>query len=679
VGTDHLIPSTTTHVGDGSAALRGFAAASSVFPAFGFGLVYVCGNGDEGILPMAGSRSFNGGFARRIAVVLAGCAVIAGALVTTSGTASARVTKPTITHFVASPSKVTNSDGTVIISATVGNASSCTLSSSLPLINLPVTVDCSSGSFSETVVIPQNIGKKTLKYTLTLTADGQVAKSVKKSVTVAKGDGRPPLSGVASVYGAATNATESPNTYCAVLGSNGGVDCWGDNTNGELGDGSLSGPQNCNGGPCSLAPQPVVGVGGSGTLSGAKSMASAGNASSFCALLSSGGVDCWGDDSNGELGNGSQTGVGVPDPVQVLGVGESGVLSDAITLVGGLEDYCALLTTGNVVCWGYGFEGQRGDGSQTYGVDYPDEVLTGIDTPLIDAVSLTTDGGSDSGSYCAVLTSGGADCWGVDENGDLGDGTYGPDECDGIYCSVFAAPVVGIGDSGTLSGVATLVGSNAGYCAVLTDGGVDCWGQNDYGQLGGGSSGGSSDSPVAVEGVGGNGLLTDVSSIATEVYARSDCALLASGGVDCWGQDADGDLGDGSNDISDVPAPVVGVNGSGTLSGVSSLFGDLFGFCATLDSGNAACWGDNTYGELGAGNSPTCVTVSRGCASPVTVLNVGGTGNLLGVKSFGGNQGSACAVVTAGDLDCWGQNEAGELGDWTNSRSAVPVSVFAPA
>ena len=141
------------------------------------------------------------------------------------------------------------------VSATVTNGSSCTLSSSLPLSNLPVTAACSPGSFSETVVIPENTGRRAQKYTLTLTATSSLdaVKSKKIKVTVDAGDGRPPLTGVASVYGAATNDTGSANTYCAVLTSNGGVDCWGDNYYGELGDGSLSGPQSCSNSPCSLA------------------------------------------------------------------------------------------------------------------------------------------------------------------------------------------------------------------------------------------------------------------------------------------------------------------------------------------------------------------------------------------------------------------------------------------
>src|SRR3984885_6894884 len=206
---------------------------------------------------MAGLGSLDGGFARRFAVVLAGCAAIAGLLVTTAGTASAKVVKPKITSLAASPSTVSNSDGTVTVSATVANVnnndSSCILSSTPALSNLPASSNCSSGSFSETVVMPLNSGRKALKYKLTLTAYGAATKSKKVKVTVDAGDGRPPLSGVQSVYGAATNATGASNTYCAILASDGGVDCWGDNSSGQLGDGSSSGPENC-GVPCSLAP-----------------------------------------------------------------------------------------------------------------------------------------------------------------------------------------------------------------------------------------------------------------------------------------------------------------------------------------------------------------------------------------------------------------------------------------
>ncbi len=632
------------------------------------------------------------GSLRRIGVVLAGLIVVSAMIVTTAATAGAKIVKPVIT-LTASPTTVTDNDGTVTVSATVANASSCTLSSSLALSNLPASGNCSGGSFTERVVIPENTGKKAQNYKFTLTAVGQATKSKRVKVIVDAGDGRPALSGVESVYGAATNATDSPDTYCAILAANGAVDCWGDNTYGELGDGSLSGPQTCGSVSCALIPQSVVGVGGSGTLTGVKSLASAGNFGSFCALLTSGSVDCWGDDWLGELGNGGQTaeGVGVPYPVQVLGVDGSGVLSGVTSLVGGVFDYCALLNTGNVVCWGYGAEGQLGYGPApesslpAYNVDFPVYTATGLDPetmnpiPLTGAVGLASEGGSDSGAYCAVLTGGAADCWGIDNNGDLGNGAYGPDNCGGDDCSIFATPVVGIGDSGTLSGVADIVGSFAGACAVLTGGGVDCWGDNRAGELGNGASGGSSDSPVSVEGIGGSGTLTNVTELATSVLDQSDCALLTSGKAACWGSNANGAVGDGNGAESNAPANVVGVGGSGTLSGLSALNGELRGFCATIASGNGDCWGYNGQGQLGAGVNPTCVTVLSGCSSPVTVLNVSGTGSLTGVANFGGNDESSC-VVASGGVDCMGVNASGEIGNWgtQNQEYAVPATVFAP-
>jgi alpha-tubulin suppressor-like RCC1 family protein len=431
----------------------------------------------------------------------------------------------------------------------------------------------------------------------------------------------------------------------------------------------------------------VVGVGDSGTLTGVKSLASAGNDTSLCALLTSGGVDCWGDNEVGELGDGSQGGSSCgdgcsPTPVQVVGEGDSGFLSGATSLVGGNSDFCALLNTGGVACWGLGREGQRGDGTQTYNVDYPVDVDTALDTPLSGAVSVL----NEQGSYCAVLTGGAVDCWGDNEDADLGNGTYGPDDCDGDGCSVFAGPVVGVGDSGTLSNVSSLVGSDDGYCAVVTGGGVDCWGANFNGELGDGSSGGSSDSPVAVEGVGGSGSLTDVSSLATAADADSDCALLTSGQVNCWGANAPyGALGDGNDSASDVPASVVGVGDTGTLSGVTSLTGSPKGFCVVLGSHSTDCWGDNQSGGLGAGPNPTCASADFGCASPVAVLGLGGTGNLGGVQGIGTNLDSNCAVVgSSGNVDCWGDDVDGELGDWgapssSDGQSAYPVSVFAPA
>ena len=154
---------------------------------------------------------------------------------------------------------------------------------------------------------------------------------------------------------------------------------------------------------------------GSGALTGAQSLASAGNDTSFCALLTSGGVDCWGDDSLASLATGPPPAQAweYPSPVQVLGVGGRDVpLSGVTSLVGGNSDYCAVLNDGgNVVCWGYGAGGQRGDGTDTYNVDYPVQVDAAVGTPLTGAVGLANDGVL--GSYCAVRPAGRSTAGGV--------------------------------------------------------------------------------------------------------------------------------------------------------------------------------------------------------------------------------------------------------------------------
>jgi alpha-tubulin suppressor-like RCC1 family protein len=229
---------------------------------------------------------------------------------------------------------------------------------------------------------------------------------------------------------------------------------------------------------------------------------------------------------------------------------------------------------------------------------------------------------SDDSSFCARTTSGGADCWGEGEYGQLGDGNFYPS---GHQGSAVPVQVKGVGGVGLLSGVAGLVtGGGGGYCALLASGGADCWGYDYDGQLGNGhfypSGGQGSAVPVQVEGVGGTGLLSGVASITSD--GGGYCALLASGGVDCWGDGYLGQLGDGhfyssATQGSAVPVQVEGVGGTGTLTGAASLTNDSATYCTVLTSGGADCWGGGYYGQLGDGRFYT--SGNRGSAVPVQV------------------------------------------------------------
>ena len=279
---------------------------------------------------------------------------------------------------------------------------------------------------------------------------------------------------------------------CAVI-TGGGAMCWGANPDGQVGDGSTI-----------WRPTPTDVAG----LTGGVQAISLGYRHT-CALTVGGGVKCWGANNYGQLGDGGTT----PrlTPVDVAGL-DSGVRALSV----GLWHTCAITAEGGVKCWGYNADGRVGDGTQ-------ENRLTPVAVAgLSEAVVALSAGG---GHTCAVTASGGVQCWGANNIGQLGDGTT----------TQRLTPVAVLG----LSDKALAVSSGAGYsCALLATGGVQCWGYNVSGALGDGTSI-SRLTPVAVQ-----GLATGVTGISTG--GGHTCALLTSGGVQCWGANYDAQLGDGT-------------------------------------------------------------------------------------------------------------------------------------
>ncbi|MBM6402322.1 hypothetical protein [Phycicoccus sonneratiae] len=185
-------------------------------------------------------------------------------------------------------------------------------------------------------------------------------------------------------------------------------------------------------------------------------------------------------------------------------------------------------------------------------------------------------------------------------------------------------------------------------CAVTPTGGVKCWGDNGSGQLGNGTYT-SSRTPVQV-----SGLASGV--VAVTAGNRFTCALTRLGAVKCWGQNLDGQLGTGSTpESTNTPLPVKGLS-----SGVAHLgSAGLYGACVATTSGTVMCWG-----ATDAGFRPTL---------PVTVGGLPGN-----VTDVGGSPMVACAVAGGGAVKCWGDNEVGQLGNGTYTRtpsSLPPVQV----
>ncbi len=344
--------------------------------------------------------------------------------------------------------------------------------------------------------------------------------------------------------GIRATAVSAGGFYTCALTTSGGVKCWGDNTFGQLGDGTQS---------RRALPVDVVG------LSSGVAAISAG-VDHICALTTAGGVKCWGWNYRGKLGDGSTT--RRPTPVDVVGL-SSGVAA----ITAGDVQTCALTTSGGVKCWGGG---------------------TGNHTP-VDVVGLSSGVAAISaGGYhtCALTTSGGVKCWGV---GTLGSTPWGE--------TVDSTPVDVVG---LTSGVAAISAGSNHTCALTTSGGVKCWGSNENGRLGNGSK---ADSVAPVDVVG---LSSGVAAVSAG--ANFTCALTTSGGVKCWGFNGDGQLGNGTTESSSTPVDVVGLS-----SGVAAISAGGSHACALTTDGVLKCWGDNQTNQLGDGtreDRPTPVHVA---------------------------------------------------------------------
>ena len=351
-----------------------------------------------------------------------------------------------------------------------------------------------------------------------------------------------------------------------------------------------------------------------------------GSGGSFsCGLTFVGGVKCWGEGSDGQLGNGSNNDSLTP-------VFVTGLSSGVSVLSVGNNHACVVTTAGGAKCWGYSYNGSLGNGTDGVSSNTP-----------VDVTGLTSGVASISAGYghtCAVTTSGGAKCWGSNYYGNLGNG-------------VTTKSLTPVNVTGLTSGVASISAGVNHTCAVTTTGGAKCWGYNGFGGLGNGTFD-QSLVPVNV-----SGLTTGTASISA-AYDYT-CAVTTGGGAKCWGVNSNGKLGYGASGSYPPPGDVTGLT-----SGVASISGGMQHTCAVTTGGGVTCWGDNWYGTLGNGNNSNSTT-------PVNVTGM--TSNSAKVSSGGEH---TCAVTTGGSGRCWGSNANAEFGNGNTSSSNTPVNVTAP-
>jgi alpha-tubulin suppressor-like RCC1 family protein len=347
-----------------------------------------------------------------------------------------------------------------------------------------------------------------------------------------------------------------------------------------------------------------------------------------CVLLQNGEARCSGNNSAGQLGDGTATDSSTPVPVfqiaQAVGVTTGGFHS------------CAVLQNGAVKCWGMNEVGELGDGT-TNGSGIP-VAVSGITTAIAVAAGYK--------HACALLQNGTVQCWGDNSYGELGDGNaiLSPQR-GGPSTAHSSIPVTVVGIS-----TAVAITASDGYhsCAVLQDGAMRCWGDNVAGQLGDGSRT-TAITPVTVTGI--------TTAVAVSSGDFHTCALLRDGTVSCWGLNYSGQLGDGTGLDSNTPVMVRGIS---TAAAVSA---GVIHTCAVLQDGTARCWGNNSAGQDGDGTTTDAFT-------PVSVSNIT---TATGAVAAGNND--SCVLLRGGLVKCWGMNTYGELGNGTTADAHTPTTV----
>ena len=260
---------------------------------------------------------------------------------------------------------------------------------------------------------------------------------------------------------------------CAIL-DNGDLKCWGYDYYGQLGDGGSNTDTN--------APSSTAIVLGTGRTAVAVSA----GYDYTCAILDTGDLKCWGDNTYGQLGDGSNTNTNAPSSTAI----DLGTNRTAVAVSVGYAHTCAILDNGDLKCWGSNGDRQTGYSSQS-----------NIQAPRTDAVNLGSGRtvvavSAGSAHTCAILDNGSAKCWGKSTYGQLG---Y-PTGCNN-GCYGFAVGPIDLGTGRTAVAVDTSAGfSDDHTCAILDNGEAKCWGHNGYGKLGNTSSSPPQMLPILVSG-----------------------------------------------------------------------------------------------------------------------------------------------------------------------------------
>ena len=494
--------------------------------------------------------------------------------------------------------------------------------------------------------------------------------------------------------------------HTCAIGSDGNGYCWGLGTYGQLGNGGTS-----------QSPTPVL-VSRGARNPGVTFISISAGVSHTCAIGSDGEGYCWGLGTYGRLGNGgtSQS----PTPVLVSrGARDPGVTFSSISAGGGHT--CAIGSDGNGYCWGYNYQGQLGNGNTGTDSTTPVKVIFSLPDKPTNLVATYGDGQVSLGwnkpldgwstitDYIIQYSSNGGSSWstfndGISTNtlatvtGLTNDTQYTfrvaavSSNGTGLYSSIVqstpqALTITGIVTAGNdlyFGGGNMIIGTtglgdtqkfnqmslgDSHSCGLSIDGKGYCWGNNHKGQLGNGSTTGSTTPVLISQGERPSNVTYTSISASVEVA----CGLGSNGQAYCWGKNNAGQLGNGTGNDSNTPVQVVQGQRPANLTFTSIAVGGAHA-CGLGSNGQAYCWGWNGYGQLGDGNGG----YGKYSLTPVLVVPGARPGGVTFVSITAGIW-HTCGVGSDGLAYCWGYNSHGQLGN-NNSGSGAdsldPVLVF---
>ncbi len=367
------------------------------------------------------------------------------------------------------------------------------------------------------------------------------------------------------------------------------VVCWGANEEGQLGEG-----------PRLFRPLPTTHK----KLGEPVLRLAAGSAHS-CAVVDGGRVRCWGHNTAWQLGDRAASRCSTPIDVRNL--------PPAVAVTNGGKHSCALLRDGKVACWGTNGRGQMGDAKR--------EMRTRA--KIVPKLATVTKIDAGLNHTCAIRADKTLVCWGDNRFAQLGDGTRS------VKTSPTSARALG-------RDIVDVAAAAKHTCALKANGAVWCWGRNDVGQIGDGTTR-SRSKPRQVKGINGQ-------AVEIDAYQNRTCARRADGAVFCWG-----DHKPKARKVADWPSATQ------ITMGVAHI-------CALDTDGMVSCVGNNYSGQLGDGSR-----IYR--PTPFRLKSLSRVSEIAAGKRF------TCARLEDGEVRCWGDNHFGQLGYAGTKSSPEPLAI----